>query len=60
MALKFNQHELKIDAGRVREILQLAPNEIVVGASYQAGHSGIPDVVVFLIEVTEYEHPPTG
>ena len=44
------QYELKIDAGRVREMLQLEPNEIVVGASYQSGGSGSPDKVVFLIE----------
>ena len=55
-ALKLNQHEMKIDAGKVREILQLAPNEIVVGAAYQAGHSGAPDVVVFLIETVKEQY----
>ena len=53
MALKVGQYELKVNAGKVREILQLTANEIVVGASYQAGHMGTPGVVVFLIEAVE-------
>lgn len=48
--LRVNQYEMKIDAGRVREVLQLGSNETVIGASYQSGHLGSPDKVVFLIE----------